>query len=41
MLGFKYEKSVSEGKIEEAARGFGMHLEGECKSFFKEDKAND
>lgn len=35
MMGYKYEESISNGGIEEAARGLGMHYDDECKAFFK------
>lgn len=35
MFTYKYSGELSESKIEEKARGYGMHKEGECKVFFK------
>ncbi|MEG0296340.1 MAG: hypothetical protein RR620_06430 [Clostridium sp.] len=41
MIGFQYDKSVSEGRLEEEARDLGMHFEDECKVFFEGEKTND
>ncbi|MGL5152462.1 MAG: hypothetical protein ACRC7N_18045 [Clostridium sp.] len=35
---YSYENSVSEGRIEEKARGLGMHYNDECKSLFERDE---
>ncbi|WP_310936579.1 hypothetical protein [Clostridium sp. SHJSY1] len=39
MLGYKYNNTISDAKIEEKARAMGMHYEGECKVFFKGDES--
>lgn len=41
MLGYEKSSSMTDAEIEERARGLGMHTEGECKVFFKEDINND
>lgn len=41
MLGYQLDSSLSNGKIEEAARGLGMHYDDECKVFFKGENVND
>lgn len=41
MFGYKYNKSISDDKIEEKARGFGMHYNDECKVLFGGDEKND
>ncbi|MGL4774118.1 MAG: hypothetical protein ACRC2K_11170 [Clostridium sp.] len=34
---YSYENSVSNGRIEENARGLGMHYSDECKVLFERD----
>lgn len=41
MFGYEYKSNVSNEKIEEAARGLGMHYSDECKVIFKGDEKND
>lgn len=41
MFGYKYNRSISDDKIEEKARGLGMHYNDECKVLFGEDNKND
>lgn len=41
MFGYNFNRSISPDKIEEKARGMGMHYEGECKVLFKGDGKND
>jgi len=41
MISYNYTSSITDAQIEEKARGLGMHMEGECKVFFKEDVNND
>lgn len=41
MFGYKYNGSISDDKIEEKARGFGMHYDDECKVLFEGEKKND
>lgn len=38
MTGFQYKGNISDDKVEEKARGLGMHYEDECKVFFKGDE---
>lgn len=38
MFSYNYESSLSDDKIEEKARGFGMHFKDECKAFFERDE---
>lgn len=41
MFTYEYKGSISDAKIEEKARGLGMHTEDECKVFFGRDEKND
>ncbi|GAA0755242.1 MULTISPECIES: hypothetical protein [Clostridium] len=41
MFGYSYNKELSNDKIEEKARGLGMHYEDECKVLFKGVEDND
>ena len=41
MFGYSYNKEISSDKIEEKARGLGMHYDDECKVLFKGDESND
>ena len=41
MFTYKYSNSMTDAKIEEKARGLGMHTKDECKVFFKGDEKND
>ncbi|MBB6624250.1 hypothetical protein [Clostridium gasigenes] len=41
MFSYKYNSSISDDKIEEKARGFGMHYDYECKVLFGGDDTND
>ncbi|MDC4240988.1 hypothetical protein NE398_12550 [Clostridium tertium] len=41
MFGYSYNKEISSVKIEEEARGLGMHYDDECKVLFKGDESND
>ena len=36
MLGYKNSFNISDSKIEERARGLGMHYNDECKAIIKE-----
>lgn len=38
MFGYEYKGQISNDKIEEAARGLGMHYDDECKVLFKGDE---
>lgn len=37
MFGYKNNDTISDDKIEEKARGLGMHYNDECKVLFGED----
>lgn len=37
MIFSNYETEISKGKIEQNARGYGMHYDNECKVIFDED----
>lgn len=41
MFGYSYNKEISSDKIEEKARGLGMHYDDEFKVLFKGDESND
>ncbi|WP_159426824.1 hypothetical protein [Clostridium nigeriense] len=41
MFGYSYNKELSSDKIEERARGLGMHYSDECKVLFKGDEISD
>ena len=41
MFGYKYNIEMSDNKIEEKARGLGMHTQDECKVYFGGNKDND
>lgn len=38
MLSYGYNNALSQEKIEEKAREYGMHYEDECKAFFGKDE---
>lgn len=40
MIFSSYQSEVSKSKIEQNARGYGMHYENECKVIFSEDVKN-
>lgn len=37
MVGISFKDSISKDKIEEKARGYGMHYPDECKVIFDKD----
>lgn len=41
MFTYEYKASLSDAKIEEKARGLGMHTKDECKVFLKGMRNND
>lgn len=41
MFGYSYNKELSNGKIEEKARGLGMHYNDECKVLFEGNDVSD
>ena len=41
MFGYKYNVEMSDNKIEEKARGLGMHTQDVCKVYFGGNKDND
>lgn len=41
MFSYRYNGSISDDKIEEKARGFGMHYDDECKVLFGGEDKND
>ena len=41
MLGVNYSSEISDAKIEEKARGFGMHYNDECKVLFEGNEVSD
>lgn len=41
MFSYEYNKAISDDKIEEKARGLGMHYDDECKVLFGGDDKND
>lgn len=40
MFGYQYNRTLSNDKIEEKARGLGMHFDDECKVLFKKGDEN-
>ena len=41
MSGYSYNNELSNDKIEEKARGLGMHYSDECKVLFEGDEVSD